>query len=370
MNFNQCKHRLGGSNSGFTLVELLFVIAIISVLSTLSLGIMLSAQDDAKESATLSRIRQVEAILQIELEEYEVRRLPIRTRDLIPGGAGVGVRMRNLRRRIIADIINAELPTLLVNQNGTPDPNDDSFVIPELGVFPTNQPSVMQPGDGSIERMGFRDWLDDNFPGLASDLEGVASSRVTAWSSVIAMQDIPNGKIFDLPGEYLYEALRRINLDGDPAIETLGNQAVGDSDGDGFGFENGKSCYAFKDIFVEDNKKAEYCQHSNSILTNSYLEDQLKILGYFEILKTENLDTVAQNVAISMIRSCHNNFFFNDVADRQCQTDHLVKFYRDNRSRYPALGEARVWDAFFQFSFRVAIEKKVIQHVNYVRSCN
>lgn len=233
MNFNQCKHRLGGSNSGFTLVELLFVIAIISVLSTLSLGIMLSAQDDAKESATLSRIRQVEAILQIELEEYEVRRLPIRTRDLIPGGAGVGVRVRNLRRRIIADIINAELPTLLVNQNGTPDPNDDSFVIPELGVFPTNQPSVMQPGDG-IERMGFRDWLDDNFPGLASDLEGVASSRVTAWSSVIAMQDIPNGKIFDLPGEYLYEALRRINLDGDPAIETLGNQAVGDSDGDGF----------------------------------------------------------------------------------------------------------------------------------------
>ena len=237
MNFNQCKHRLGGSNSGFTLVELLFVIAIISVLSTLSLGIMLSAQDDAKESATLSRIRQVEAILQIELEEYEVRRLPIRTRDLesfFSGGAGVGVRVRNLRRRIIADIINAELPTLLVNQNGTPDPNDDSFVIPELGVFPTNQPSVMQPGDGSIERMGFRDWLDDNFSGLASDLEGVASSRVTAWSSVIAMQDIPNGKIFDLPGEYLYEALRRINLDGDPAIETLGNQAVGDSDGDGF----------------------------------------------------------------------------------------------------------------------------------------
>ena len=39
---------------------------------------------------------------------------------------------------------------------------------------------------------------------------------------------------FNLPGEYLYAILERINVDGTPAIEFLGDAAVGNTDGDGF----------------------------------------------------------------------------------------------------------------------------------------
>ena len=49
--------------NGFTIVELLLVIAIIGVLTTLALGVMQGATNDAKVAATQVRIQQVEAIM-------------------------------------------------------------------------------------------------------------------------------------------------------------------------------------------------------------------------------------------------------------------------------------------------------------------
>ncbi|MCH2179544.1 MAG: type II secretion system GspH family protein, partial [Mariniblastus sp.] len=50
---------------GFTLVELLMVIAIITILATLSLAVLRSSQEEARTSATEARITQIQNMLAI-----------------------------------------------------------------------------------------------------------------------------------------------------------------------------------------------------------------------------------------------------------------------------------------------------------------
>jgi prepilin-type N-terminal cleavage/methylation domain-containing protein len=261
MNFSPTKNL---ERRGFTLIELLFVIAIIAVLSSLALGVMKSAQDDAKEAATEARIRQIEQILQTELEDYEVRRLPVALSDLAgsvfsnplygdvlpqPSGDGrpdyLGLQVRNLKRRVMQDIISAELPRPLIDVDGggTPIRDADGNLTfkfnTDLGVFPTTEP----PGTGGT---GFTDWLNVRHPGLRGFLNGFRSSRVRAWGnfrSTLVLDPTldANGEThpryfekFNLPGEYLYQTLAQLDIDGTPAIELLGNQAIGNSDDDAF----------------------------------------------------------------------------------------------------------------------------------------
>jgi len=93
---------------GFTLVELLLVIMVMAVLAAMSWGVMRSATEDAKVAATRARIAQIEAMLQIEFDNYEVRRLPITQAEMDSVG-GNRVALRDLRRRKLAQIIKDEM---------------------------------------------------------------------------------------------------------------------------------------------------------------------------------------------------------------------------------------------------------------------
>ena len=177
-NFND---NLKPTRPGFTLVELLFVIAIIAVLGALSAGILGQARRDAQISATESRITQIEAIMQIVMEDFEVRRMPFRNSEL-PGNLTA---VRNLRRQIVAGMILAEYPS----------------VGASLGQW--------------------------QVPGNASFLSNRRTAEMLYWESLTGDQ-VP-----DQPGEFLHLILSRIDIDGISALESLGPNVVGDPDGDG-----------------------------------------------------------------------------------------------------------------------------------------
>lgn len=222
---NKTAHR------GFTIVELLMVITIIGIMSSMALVVMKNAQEEARESATRSRIQQIESLMQLQIEDFEVRRLPIRTNVLALyvaanpiGGVDSRVQLRNLRRRIMADIINAEMPRPFLDAS--------NFFInnPDLGFFPTRQAPInaSAPYDD-----GFYDWLENNYStplGGMTLAERLDDVRPAGVNSFLRYNGDPT---FNLPGEYLYAILLRIDVDGVAATEQLGNSFFGDSDGDG-----------------------------------------------------------------------------------------------------------------------------------------
>ena len=235
-------------SAGFTLVELLLVIAIIAVLSGMALGVMAKAQDEAKSSATEARILMIENLFAILIEDYEVRRLPISIRELgryadqnpiqVDGNGNITNKLhqvRNLRRRIQQDIVNAENPRPLLTNN------QDLVANPDVGVFPT----TIGPF-GSAVPGGFLGWLQQNYPNpqfsgghdsstnpyLWERLAQVTPSLVQSYGPMkIGAATDPD---FDLPGEYVYAILERMDVDGAPATELLGSSTIGNTDEDGY----------------------------------------------------------------------------------------------------------------------------------------
>jgi prepilin-type N-terminal cleavage/methylation domain-containing protein len=213
--------------SGFTLVELLLVIAILGVLTTMALAFMRNANEQARVAATQSRIKKIEAILNAELERYEVRRLPISRQELADfvamnpaPGIPSNIQVNNMRKRLIQDLINCELPRPILS-------GGVFFRNTDLGHFPSNVPAI------ASVTVGFRDWLNNHYsnpgPGWGDQLFArTLSAAVVSWSDPSLSS--PN---FDLPGEYLYQILRRIDFDGMPAIESLGTSTFADTDNDG-----------------------------------------------------------------------------------------------------------------------------------------
>jgi type II secretory pathway pseudopilin PulG len=164
------------------LIELLLVIAIVTVLSTMALGVLRSATTDAKISATNARFTQIESMFGIVLEDYEVRRMPVNLFSLASNRRDA----RNMRYQIIAELIDVEIP-----RPGMP-----------LGEYP--QGTVLRNYFGTNE-------------GLTAGMK--------RWELV-------QGSNFDLPGEYLYQFFSSFYIDGSSGIELLGSQAVADSDDD------------------------------------------------------------------------------------------------------------------------------------------
>ena len=193
---------------GFTLVELLFVIAIIAILSTLSLAMIRMSQQEARTSATQSRLTQIENILSIYIEDMEFRKLPFSNLQLencvmASTVSEKYIKTHQLREQILVDYLNAEMPSTPINNN--------------LGKFP----SLAYP----------------NFPLAAALLSD--PSKHTAMVQQWGLLSNSNDMGFDrqgqpLPGELLYKLLQMINSEGGNALEALGNGAISNVDGDDY----------------------------------------------------------------------------------------------------------------------------------------
>lgn len=233
---------------GFTLVELLLVVAIIAVLATLSVSVLGSAQNDARVSATRARVSLIQRVLEAELEDYEVRRVPFGgaiaglVTDLAPepplptGPWAAGIRnvhVKNLKRMVVADLIRAEMPNGRSNVPTTGAPPigppeeslakfpSDSFraYVTNLGIDTNTNPSYLfiknYRFSGGITR--WANWnFDPNVPNTVDSVNARSAEQRLADSS-----------------ELLYAILNQIDFDGSSALDSLGSNAIGDSDGDG-----------------------------------------------------------------------------------------------------------------------------------------
>ena len=214
-------NNLKPTRSGFTLVELLFVVAIIAVLGAVAAGVLGKAKKDAQIAATRSRITQIEAIMQTVIEEQEVRRLPGNLLDFVSSfdPRERRHRARNLNRRVAAALLLAEFPVAQIDANGEFIPN------PELGrLAPVSSP----PNPDLM--VNFRGWAVDVFgdPSLFIDyLDTIQTAEMVYWESFVGDLDLKE------PGEYLYLILSRIDVGGISALESLGPNVVGNPDGDG-----------------------------------------------------------------------------------------------------------------------------------------
>ena len=65
------RHLKNSDRSGFTLLELLIVVALIGVLASLSVVVLLGIDEQAREEATNTTIRKVSGLLEQRLEAFD-----------------------------------------------------------------------------------------------------------------------------------------------------------------------------------------------------------------------------------------------------------------------------------------------------------
>ena len=92
------------SRRGFTLVELLVMIVIIGILSSLVLGGLFLAQEKAKATRTRALVTRLNQAIMARMESYRTRRLPISTSASNQYDAAI------VRRQMIRDLMRMEMP--------------------------------------------------------------------------------------------------------------------------------------------------------------------------------------------------------------------------------------------------------------------
>jgi hypothetical protein len=181
-------------------------------------GVMAQAQNDAAIAATRSRINIIEKILEIELENYEVRRSPISFSNIgeLIAMSGLSDKSQGLlhgkifKRMIVADLIRAELP-------------DGSITGGPPGQFPSQILTTYLFQELNIPRGQVISRLPE------------ASTGWNNWNPPIADSNAEDTILEDGAdrAEILYENLLNIDVDGTAAIDLLGSAAIGDTDDDG-----------------------------------------------------------------------------------------------------------------------------------------
>ena len=245
--------------SGFTLVELLLVMAIIAVLSSLALVVVGEAQYDAQANATSSRINQISTLMQEALEEYAFTSRDLNCRDR---GRGIDeqytvgdfvaqdiddekVRQREVIRRVNLEVLSSEMPRNYVhiahNGNGFnatfPSPiflqwyNDQDHFDPKL--FAEDNYVI-----GMDEALQFSTtFLADQFrnPGRDESYDSIANFPDANEPTLRDDDPTTNSPdaVLRTSSEYLYFILQRTQSQGILALESLGERAFADTDGDG-----------------------------------------------------------------------------------------------------------------------------------------
>jgi len=258
--------------AGFTLVELLLVIAIIAILTSLALAIVLGADESAREARTESQVQRINQLLLAKWEAYNTRILRFRLADVKFGGAPIAdmsaTEIERIRTRALMDLARVEFPNSYANLAVFPSLHSQ---LAPIGDFPTGlDNSDPVAGDLDKERAGTPNAVDvtepsywpaawrDNYLALlnAPQAQPSALSRLRFKLNMSVIGTNPNG--IDLWGpsgldvwppqnasqelilqneqaECLYALLQTVRLDGMSGLEyaKVRSSEIADTDGDG-----------------------------------------------------------------------------------------------------------------------------------------
>ena len=223
-----CLRKLASRHArgGFTLVELLLVVAIIAVLSTLGISVIASSQNDARVAATRSRMEVIEELLATEIEDFEVRRSPLPfdvlsviTRLVVQKptpkwSTDIRIHARNLKRMLTVDLMRSEFPDLSSFPDGGP-------VV--LGQFPS--PQIQNYFQNELQLTA------DEVSSIVNTARQHTTANVSRWSGWGGgtVRNAANS------AEILYEILSDLDTGGSTGLDSIGgSQATGDTDNDGF----------------------------------------------------------------------------------------------------------------------------------------
>ncbi len=212
--------RTGEERSGFTLTELLVVISIIGVITSALAFVVAGAQTRARELRTRSQLQRIEAILQREIQELLEARIPVRVPPTGDFQAALGPH-RNMpegtlsrSRRFWNEARRVDLMSRFPFRR-------------ELVVV--NPPSVGRPALNGLPRVYFQrnNGMEDfqPFHSVPIDLQAIRQLALGGMGNSNAKTD---------SAELLHAILRRIWVDGEPAISLIRDSEIADTDGDGF----------------------------------------------------------------------------------------------------------------------------------------
>lgn len=243
---------------GFTLVELLVVVGIISFMAGMILYALLGAQTDSRVARTRSTVQKINDIVLQQWEEYRYRAVDMRKDSFIPSNALMPTALPRtqtyFRMMILRDAMRMEMPdrasdllfepsTYVVPENFPSATNNQAASYLGLRAFPHKfaviysalYQSLVVSNDTAIANAKTSYPLTS--PTALASMGGVASSG----SALTVPQPLFSGGVAGLTAwediiqssELLYLIVSTSNYGGSPALELFRPSEIGDPDSDG-----------------------------------------------------------------------------------------------------------------------------------------